>query len=243
MIYFMPAKINSEGRYLPYPGVTVVAAIKEADKPFWQLIYETITKNKEFTNYFSPLPYESYHLTTINLYTKDATGSRKWREFIVSNRDFFLSIKDLLTKKSFTPIVLVESIQIAGALQIIVTLPEEQIKIIQQVAKAHHVEMGIPTVFHITLAYQFKYVETQILEKLRLTLKEELFAILKAQNSVLTLTPPELCFFNDMTKFVPWSGDRYPFSESIGDSKIFFSTEEESSEKEKPLSSSRCLIA
>ena len=222
----MTKKLNSEGKYLTFPGITVVSAIKKTDKPLWQLIYEALKKNKEFTDHFTPLPYESYHLTAINLYTKDAIGSRKWRGFIISNRAFFQSLNGLIAEKSFTPVVSVESINIAGALQIMVTLPEEQIRIIQQVAKAHHVEARIPSAFHITLAYQFKYVEQEVLEKLELELRQEIFAILKSHEGELSLTPPELCFFNNVTKFTPWSGDGYPFPESVVNSNTLFSSEE-----------------
>jgi len=221
----MTKKINSEGKYLTFPGVTVVSAINEADKPFWQLIDEALNKNKEFTDHFAPLPYESYHLTTINLYTNDEIGDKKWRRFIISKNAFFQSLNGLLAEKSFNPVVSVESINITGALQMMVTLPEEQIRIIQQVAKAHHVKARIPSVFHITLAYQFQYVEQKVLEKLELELRQEIFAILKRHEGKLSLTPPELCFFNSMTKFTPWSGDGYPFPESIVDSSTLFSRE------------------
>lgn len=222
----MTKKLNSEGKYLTFPGITVVSAIKEADKPLWQLIYEALNKNKEFTDHFTPLPYESYHLTAINLYTKDAIGSGKWRDFIISNSAFFQSLNGLLAEKSFSPVVSIESINIAGALQIMVTLPEEQIKIIQEVAKTHHVEARIPAVFHITLAYQFKYVEHEVLEKLELELRQEIFSILKSHEGELSLTPPGLCFFNNMTKFIPWSGGGYPFPKSILGSNTLFSREE-----------------
>lgn len=237
----MTKKINSEGKYLTFPGITVVSAIKEADKPFWQLIYESLKKNKEFTDHFRPLPYESYHLTAINLYTKDAIGSGKWRGFIISNRAFFQSLNGLLAEKSFTPVVSVESINIAGALQIMVNLPEEQIRIIQQVAKTHHVEARIPAVFHITLAYQFKYVEREVLEKLELELRQEIFAILKSHKAEISLNSPELFFFNNMTKFTPWSGGEYPFPESIVGSSSLVSREA-ASKKGMPSPSMGCTV-
>ena len=238
----MPNKLNAEGKYLTFHGVTVASAIKETDKPFWQLIYEALTSNKEFTAHFAPLPYESYHLTAINLYTKDQVGSGAWGDFILSNRAFFQSLKNLLAEKSFTPVVSVESINTAGALQIMVTLPEEQIRSIQQIAQTHHVKAGIPPVFHITLAYQFKHIERAVLEKLELALKREIFAILKSYDGALSLTPPELCFFNDMTKFTPWNGDGFPFSEHIVNPNTFFSKKEEAPKEGKPPSPSSCTV-
>lgn len=228
MALFMTKKIDSEGKYLTFPGVTVVSAIKETDKPLWQLIYETLKKNKAFTDHFTPLPYKSYHLTAINLYTKDAIKSGEWQNFIISNSAFFQALNDLLTEKSFTPVVTVESINMTGALQIIVTLPEEQIRIIQQVAKTYRVEENIPSVFHITLAYQFRFMEQRALEKLAFKLKQNIFAILQSHEGQLSLTPPQLCFFNNMTKFTPWSGDGYPFPENVVGSNTFFSRAEAS---------------
>ncbi|MFY7697302.1 MAG: DUF1868 domain-containing protein [Legionella sp.] len=226
----MIEKLNSEGKYLTFPGITVVSAINEHDNPLWQLVYNSLKNNQEFTNHFALLPYESYHLTTINLYTKDAIGNEQWKKFIETHKVFFQSLNRTLNENSFKPVISVRSINIAGALQIMVSLPEEQMKTIQRIAKTHHVEAGIPSVFHITLAYQFKLMKQEALEKLGLALEEIIVTALKNHKGELCLSPSKLCFFNDMTKFIPWNGDEYPFAENTVNSNLFFVKQDTSKE-------------
>ncbi len=60
-------KIDEEGHYTAFPGLTVVAGIADDDLSFRQEIYNCIASCDLARDCFSPLPVGSYHMTAINL--------------------------------------------------------------------------------------------------------------------------------------------------------------------------------
>ena len=234
-------KINSEGQYLTFPGVTVVASIDKIDQSLWRLVYETLIKIEGLNDYFSPMPYECYHMTTNNLFTKDEIGPEKWHSFLTSNSSYFQSLHRHLAENSFIPNISIQSVITDGAIQILVTLPQEQQDIIEEIASIHQSESGIPSFFHITLAYQYKDIQAELLEQFNLVLNQELLSIFKAHKQTLSLAPPKLCFFNDMTKFTPWTGEEYPFPDKIVNSSTLFTQGKDSLAASKPQTS-ECMI-
>ena len=108
-------KLDEQGNYTHFPGITVIASVNETDT-LLRTIYEMLIKDKEFTDYFSPLPFSSYHMTTINLFTEEHIGSQKWKSFITGNNALFQSLHQMINGMEFTPSISIDAVELAGAL-------------------------------------------------------------------------------------------------------------------------------
>ncbi|MDX2346833.1 MAG: DUF1868 domain-containing protein [Legionella sp.] len=209
-------KLNQNGRYTRFPGITVIAKVRDSDASIFRDIQNMLMKNEEVMAHFSPLPSESYHMTAINLFTEYSEGSNQWGDFVRQNQPFFQSLDATLTQENFEPTVSVQALNVRGALQIIVRLPKQFEDVIQRIASENKVSFGIPQNFHITLGYQFKALASERLEALTNQLKSNIVSILRGhQITTITLNAPKLCFFNDMTAYTPWDGKSFPFEERM----------------------------
>lgn len=215
-------KIDNNGNYLPFPGLTIVSSIQEVDRFFWNLIDDVVRQHPYFTQYFSPLPCDSYHMTTTHLFNQMTIGENKWKEFIDINKIFFQSLIDELRQNAFHPVISIESIHLDGVLQLMVSLPREQNTIIENIAAKYGLQHKVPDVFHITLAYQYKYLPPIQLDSLSIELNQKIGTIFNTHQVELNFNPPTLCYFNDMTKFIPWDGLEYPYPEDEYLSKLTF---------------------
>ena len=226
-------KMDNKGNYTKFPGITTVASVKERDYLFWENVYNLIVQTDALKDYYSPLPYASYHMTTINLYTEAAIGSKKWKNFIINNEIFFQSLQKDFRNGAFEPQISIESIDVYGAIKILVKLPDEQNKIIHKIAKKYNLQSEVPHEYHITLAYQIKYLEKSEQSKIKEYLQHKLNELLSLYNNPLVLDTPNLCFFNDMTAFIPWDGAQFPFQEhkNFGLSASFFVKKENADTK------------
>ncbi|MDP1601962.1 MAG: DUF1868 domain-containing protein [Legionella sp.] len=234
-------KLDEQGNYTHFPGITVIASVNKTDT-LLRTIYEMLIKDKEFTDYFSPLPFSSYHMTTINLFTEEQIGSQKWKSFITGNNPLFQSLHQMINDMEFTPSISIDAVELAGALQLRVTLPEEQLRAISQIASSHNVQMGIPAFFHITLAYQYKRLDVSVMQNIKLRLTEELIRVIGTSKQPLLLNSQQLCYFNDMSKFIPWNGNGFPFSGTFEGSSSFFAEKDKETSKKKEGPSSSCVI-
>ncbi|CAM4430230.1 MAG: hypothetical protein LEGION0398_MBIBDBAK_01338 [Legionellaceae bacterium] len=89
-------KIDSNGIYTKFPGLTIIASIMEKDFLFFQKIYNCFTQDL-IKKYYSPLPFDSYHITTVNLYTEKSDGGNNWGDFIKGNESFFQRLHNYLS--------------------------------------------------------------------------------------------------------------------------------------------------
>jgi hypothetical protein len=211
-------KIDNTGNYCPFPGVTVVADIaKNEHYSFWEDLYNELKVNSLITKYYSLLPIDSYHMTTIGLYTRRAV-TENWIDFIDKNLSVFAALSnDIEGSYHFQPKVL--SVQAGKAGSVIymeLTLDSEQQSANQDLAKKHNLlEHLLP--YHLTFGYQYKGFEDISLQK---TIQEELDCIVNdvkekyeiSKENFLILESPHLCCFHDMTKFIPWNGTFNPFN-------------------------------
>jgi hypothetical protein len=196
-------KIDAQGNYLEFPGITVIADVDNKDKEFWLHIDEFLNGTIKLRNYYTPLPRSSYHMTTNNLYTQ-SDDANNWPALLDDER--FQHLHTKLITNSFTPTAQIVAIKASYALQLNLILPQSQYALVKTIADEFGIQNKIPNTFHITLAYAYKELsDTQIIaaeiEQLAsLCLKKE-----------LTLQPPRLCFFHDMQQFVTWDGKDNPF--------------------------------
>ncbi|WP_133136837.1 DUF1868 domain-containing protein [Legionella rowbothamii] len=196
-------KIDAQGNYLEFPGVTVIADVDNKDKDFWLHIYGLLNGAKKLRSYYAPLPCSSYHMTTNNLYT-ESDAPNNWPTLL--NDERFQHLHAKLTANSFTPTAKIVAIKASYALQLNLILPQSQYTLVKAIADEFGIENKIPQTFHVTLAYAYKELsDVQIIapeiERLAsLCLKKE-----------FTMRPPRLCFFHDMQQFFSWDGKNNPF--------------------------------
>ena len=205
-------KIDKKGHYRKFPGISVVAAIKDEDTDLWKEVYDSIHKITK--GYYAPLPHTSYHMTAVDLYTEAAVGHMRWKQFVRSNLSFFQSIHTSFQDQAITPMIQIETTKIAGVIQLLLRLPQEQDSTIHRIATKFNVDKQVPKVFHITLAYPFKSIESSQAKLMEELIKTDIEKIFAKYGNVITLEPPKLCYFNDMKAFIPWNGDKSPFEHS-----------------------------
>jgi hypothetical protein len=215
-------KLDDKGRYTKFPGMTVVSPIREEDMPFWVQIFNSIASYDEALDYFSPLPCTSYHMTTTNLYTQQEDGGDDWEKFIEGVSPGCQALHKLLTENSFSPRLVFKAVITRGIIQLVVTLPPAQSAKIYDIAKKAEVHEGVPSFFHITLAYQYKEIPPKFEEEMNAQLLGRLNSILRVRK-VVKLDPPTLCTFDYMTAFTPWDGKASSLIARAAPKQTFFS--------------------
>lgn len=99
-------KVDENGNYIEFRGLTMVSNIAEADRKVWSDLYEFLVKS-EVTNKcsYSPLPCDSYHMTTTML--EDEPNTRlicTWEEHINNRLPFLQELSSALHFKNICPI-------------------------------------------------------------------------------------------------------------------------------------------
>lgn len=210
------SKINRQGEFTPFPGVSVISSINSENVEFWQNIFNFLKQNPLITNHYSLLPVTSYHMTNYNLYVQNHTERDSWLTFIDKNLSFFHILKEHIELfLKFSPVIQCKRVITYPVLQIIVDILPEQKEQIEGIGAFFNLKEQIAYPFHITLGYQYKPLN----ESEQKQIGEELLAYLNtlSPHSVLSLQPPTLCYFNDMTSFVPWNGSVNPFRKNPSD--------------------------
>lgn len=206
-------KLDSNGNYTLYPGLTVVAHVLEKDNAFWSKIYELVSNNDLLKEYYAPLPKTSYHMTTTNLFTEAAIGGKKWKPFVINNNTYFQSLYEELQDQSFTPKILIKHVKVGYSISLSIHLTEEQKQIISNLAERFNVSNGVPNRFHITLAYQYKPISYYMLKKIENELNSALESLMHEYGESFNLQSPKLCYFDDMLGFTPWDVSSFPFKD------------------------------
>lgn len=220
-------RIDRDGNYTAFPGVTVIAGIGDKHISFWQSVYHFLSQSELICKYYKPLPYESYHMTTCNLYTKEQHPN-DWPAIITRKRSFLQKIHAVLSEMLLTPKVSIDYISIPEVLQLYVSLPAEQEELIKAIAREFELEEYVPTSFHITLAYEYNpIVDQEAYDAIKNECANLLHICQKEGNIILD--GPKLSFFNSMVKFIPWDGRANPFIEHTTNQAGFFRTPQLSS--------------
>ncbi|QBR83740.1 DUF1868 domain-containing protein [Legionella israelensis] len=236
-------KIDSNGNYTKFPGVTIAASVQLSvmqENP-WLEIYNALKKSTIISKYYALLPYQSYHMTTCNLYTEEDTP--EWSEFITSNLEFFKALHESLKQNEFNPEVTIKMISTAGVLQLQLSLPQNQESIVQSIAKTFKLEDRMPYDFHITLAYEYRMMDNQTLYQ---SIKDELNEIIQPYlNKRIILNAPTLYYFENMTQFTPWDAKTNPFEVKKTSNASFLSlfTKPKTKKPVDELNSNECIIS
>lgn len=207
-------KVNNQGHYKPYPGITVVADISDSDRAFFAELYELVKGLPDFTDFYALLPVSSYHMTTNNLFTKHEY-KQAWKSFVDDNLPKFKDLNLKLIDKAFQPKVKLEKIIAKKTVKIILKLDSEHSAIISRVGQEHGVADKIPPVFHLTLGYLYKDISGTKLQLFQNQLAEALPKLLEKyhypKGRDFLLQQPKLRYFNTMMEFIPWDAKSNPF--------------------------------
>lgn len=202
-------KIDPNGEYNQFLGVSIIANVQQ-DNGMWKDIYTSLSANSVFTNYFTPLPYQSYHMTTCNLYTEN---HKRWPNLFTELLTYFQLLHYCLKETPFNPTVKIKNFRLDDVLQLELELSDDHRQLIQDFASSYDMLDGIPDVFHITLAYNYKNIPANEFEDLNQAVSEILKPLLDKE---IQLNPPTLCYFKSMKEFIPWNAHEDPFKKPTG---------------------------
>lgn len=207
-------KINEDGKYCLFPGVTVVSSVGSTNEDLWSEIYQTLERQKTITDHYALLPAESYHMTTINLYV--AEFQKNWKNFIDQNLEWFQNFSvSIENETNFQPQVLSIYPQFHGGVLLLrIDIPEEQKRKNFELAQKYGLVGLIPDIqFHITLGYIYKRIPSNEVEQISRLFQDSVENILQNYSKPICFERPELTYFNDMTAFIPWKGEFNPFTD------------------------------
>lgn len=219
---FASDRIDSDGRFLPFSGVTVISQVGASNQAIWENIYRELSQDLLITRYYSPLPLSSYHMTINNLYVSNTRSPLDWSCFISNNLPWFSSLEESLERGAFLPkVYLRKRAYLGGVVMFLVDIEGSQMSKIKSFGKTWGLEAQVPSDLHITLAYQYRtipaYLQSAVEEKVQAILDEarkfQKPAFYSFEKMPLTLEEPKLCYFQDMTQFLPWDGKKNPFHE------------------------------
>jgi hypothetical protein len=232
-------KIDEQGNYLEFPGVTVIANVGNTNQHLWENIHNCLLSSPTLCAYFAPLPLKSYHMTTCNLYTKKEYPW-DWLPFMSAQLPDFQKINEQLALMQFNPSVFIKQINFFPALQLMLTLPPDQEKIIQHVADKFGLQNKVPSVFHITLAYGYRGIDTEENFKAIQSEVHKLMVLCQQYDKKIVLSPPQLTFFNNMGQFIPWDGSSNPFLTQQTQANVFGLFTNKTKQQETNFNSSAC---
>ena len=190
-------KIDREGNYVHFSGYTIVAhAIHPLPQPLIDMV--TYLSNSELRQYYSFLPRESYHVTINPLQN-------------VSDEDRTLlhNAQNKLIKEKTSLVCTVERLRCTGVILIEVSFDEKNDEFINALRRVRSDELKradiLPTYkhsWHLTLAYQYKDIETQEIQN-RLHSFVTQFPVSARARFAIALDHIRICHYNDMTRFTP----------------------------------------
>ena len=211
-------KIDEHGDYCPFAGITVIAGVLEGDSPLWLRVNDIIAGSELIRRYFSALPYESYHMTTTDLFTEPFDGGDDWEAFVHNKMPFFQALHAKLEEKQITPTIKIEHIHLSSVIQLVLSIPEEQRRQTHEIATEFGIQDKVPRTFHMTLAYQYQPLPPDdakvIQQHIQHYIQHRLNHLLKEHPHDIHLKSPALSTFNDMASFHTWNGEEYPFDTS-----------------------------
>jgi hypothetical protein len=206
----MASKVDGHGAYTRFPGVTVVASSynSEENVRFWNELYEELRANPLVTNHFALLPPESYHMTTINLLTQQMLPQNEWDGMIDTKLRWMQQLHHALAANGFSPKVELERVQVSGVIIVYLRLDEEQKEAVRKLAKEFNIEQCVSDPYHVTIGYKYAATTDQQIAELYTALGDIFTRRMKHR---MFFDVPKLCYFQDMTAFIPWDGQSNPF--------------------------------
>jgi uncharacterized SAM-binding protein YcdF (DUF218 family) len=221
-------KINDKGEFMPYPGTTVISFLKDEDARLLQPFFEFVKTQKVFTMHYAMLPISSYHMTIKNLSVAGNVDTTSWFEnhFVPNfNKYNEMSMICSISHHRHEINARIETTYFRGTfglgVDIVGTIDPPPFSAIEplnvhdsiRMLREKLVNLGSKPEpdfkFHMTLAYLYKPVSPADQKALDTEIKQISAALQRAivpalgGRGVLHFGPPTLCYFKDMTSFVP----------------------------------------
>lgn len=211
-------KVDAEGVYQPFPGVTVVCDIPRSDEGPLATLPDTLKALPTLGPLFAPLPPVSYHVTTLDILTKFEMGLADdpagWAAVLAQScwAPAVKAVADAQTR----PELRVKDIVLTG------NTIRVELEPAAESTCSHPRDLGVNATlmelvgmdrnqlhpWHFTLAYCTDHAAQEAASPD--ALEQDRIAILKAVKEAVPETVPleeaKLCRFEDMTAFVPWDG-------------------------------------
>jgi hypothetical protein len=211
-------KIDSSGRYLPFPGLTAVADVFRGNMDIFQHFHDRLSACSAITDYTALLPAESYHITAFGITEQRSQTPSEWTDWLSEHlnslHDLHLQMEQHTRPYEFrivkaqgrrlTLIVEIESMEAAAERHVASTTQKYQVR--------------VPRTHHISLGYPYRKFENKIKEKQFTEEFQNIFVDVFSsdwQSARFTANQPRLCFYNDMTAFIPWDATAPPQFSSL----------------------------
>lgn len=208
-------KIDSNGAYLPFPGITVVCNASASAQAVLASLPGIVRAQPDLGRLMSPLPAESYHVTLLDVCCQYKLGldDNAWQSFCAGPQWKEASSQAALA--DFVPRLKVAHVELGHGCLAVVLQPADpdtpshpnQVPLGCQLAKLLNVKLQKHP-WHMTLAYcpqpdLLASLDASAMESQRLAIEDELK---KAFPDEIPFGKAEVCRFADMTAFVPWDG-------------------------------------
>jgi hypothetical protein len=205
-------KFSEQGQYLPFPGFTVVTDTFSNNAEVFESFHQRLSESPAITNYHALLPPESYHITAFSIMEQKKNTPEQWVSWIQSHLEKLQKLhRDLEhnTKPHTFRIVKAKDKQ----LTLLVEIDTAEAEVEKNLAFAD-AEMAsrLPNGHHISLGYQFKKFENKAAERLCWSEFQRTFQEVfpHYETETYQAMQPKLCYFDDMTKFIPWDATSIP---------------------------------
>ncbi len=200
------------GNYTSFPGFTVVADVYDQNREFFSEIYKRLSDSQVITEYYALLPLESYHITQFGINEQKAMTDSQWNSWIKQNQDNLTMVHDLFSQQPEFEFRM-SSIK-DNRLTFLVSIDQQTVDRHRAVANASNFGREHFHHPHISLGYERKRISSK--STVPQEINNELNKILTEVQQqfsvgVLRASKPELCYFYDMTKFIPFDGKSNPF--------------------------------
>jgi hypothetical protein len=205
-------KIDSSGNYLSFPGFTVVADVYAQNNELFQKIHEQLRNCPLIVDYYALLPAESYHITTFGIKCQKKMDSKNFNSWINGNLEMFQTVNSEIEQGTEAFSYRISGVR-KNQLTFLVSVNTSAAQNQRRAASKTPYEKDIPRSFHISLGYQYKdFPDDTILPRIVQHLENILSDLLPFHETTpLQANKPELCYFHDMTRFIPWNGESNPF--------------------------------
>jgi len=219
---------QSSGDYLTFGGVTCIANIADRNtNPGWTKIHDFLESDPFFSQYYTPLPVSSYHMTIHPMFTVSSTPGYNPRAFdaeLLEKKSGFIEFYDELEKNPFVPEGKFVTIYTGGIIVIAVELDDDNQERADGLRTMVEDVLGIDRMRkyrqHITLAYRSKEFDPKDAVDMKKSY-QTLVGIMKNEvlpnsGDKLVFEKAELMLFHDMCLFQPTDPHKWT-DEPLGD--------------------------
>lgn len=197
-------KINSLGKYGKFEGTTIICFLSKKDREKYKKVHDFIKESKVIQKYYSPLPVDSYHMTILNIFTRKYT--KDYGQRLEKLKKMIGGINGILNQVQLCPRTAKTELYTRGTMGVRCELNNVVNEhFIQPMRSGMAANIGVKYdqnfQFHMTLGYRYKNV---IIED-KPAFLDEVTALNKLVNSIgnVTFEKTQLCYFEDMTSFIP----------------------------------------